>query len=217
MIYLFLGNDSSAKDARIAEIKNKFFKDSLQALAFDFDNLDAKELGVDALKQAFLTLPVIIPRRLILVRQIHKLRSEDIPVLISFCKEPAGHCDVILESNEKTLKDDLKDLPLYARGEVMARPEGPNAFDMAKMIKANRSAEALKMLNQLYRDNEPPLKIMGALGWFWSKEGRSCGKEVFKKGLKALEEADLNIKRSRLEPRFAVEKVVVELGLLFRR
>ena len=43
------------------------------------------------------------------------------------------------------------------------------------------------------------------------------GKERFERGLKALEEADLNIKRSRLEPRYAVEKLVVELGLLLRR
>ena len=41
MIYLFLGSDFPAKDAGIAEIKKKFFKDSQEALSFDFDNLDA--------------------------------------------------------------------------------------------------------------------------------------------------------------------------------
>ena len=53
--------------------------------------------------------------------------------------------------------------------------------------------------------------------WYWGKEGKLQGKEVFKRGLKALEEADLNIKRSRLDPQYAVEKLVVELGLLLRR
>ena len=47
MIYLFLGDDLPAKDVGIAEIKNKFFKNSQEALNFDFDNLDAKELGND--------------------------------------------------------------------------------------------------------------------------------------------------------------------------
>ena len=55
---------------------------------------------------------------------------------------------------------------------------------------------------------------MGALVWYWGKEGKACGKERFERGLKALEEADLNIKRSRLDPQYAVEKLVVELGLL---
>ena len=63
MIYLFLGSDLPAKDAKISEIKNKFFKDSQEALAFDLDNLDARELGENTLKQAFLTLPVIAPHR----------------------------------------------------------------------------------------------------------------------------------------------------------
>jgi DNA polymerase III delta subunit len=58
---------------------------------------------------------------------------------------------------------------------------------------------------------------MGALVWYWGKEGKTLGQERFERGLKALEEADLNIKRSRLNPQYAVEKLVVELGLLLRR
>ena len=217
MIYLFLGDDLAAKDARIAEIKNKFFKNSQEALAFDFDNLDASQRGADALKKALLSLPVIAPLRLILVRQIHQLKSADIQVLLNFCQKPAKHCDVILESSEKVLKGDLKGLPLYCKTAVMARPEAPNVFDMTKLITAHRSGEALKMLDGFYRDNVHPLQIMGALVWYWGREGKLLGKQRFEQGLKALEEADLNIKRSRLEPQYAVEKLVVELGLLFSR
>ena len=217
MIYLFLGDDLPAKDAGIAEIKNKFFKNFQEALNFDFDNLDARELGTDTLKQAFLTLPVIAPHRLIILRQVHKLKSADIQVLINFCQKPAKHCDVILESTENMLKGDLKDLTLLSKVVVMARPEGPNVFDMTKLITANRSNEALKMLDGFYREDVHPLQIMGALVWYWGKEGKLLGKERFERGLKALEEADLNIKRSRLNPQYAVEKLVVELGLLFRR
>src|ERR1700691_4159428 len=102
MIYLFLGDDLPAKDAKITEIKNKFFKGSQEALAFDFDNLDARELGTDALKQAFLTLPVIAPHRLIVLRQVHKLKAADIQVLIAFCQKPAKYCDLVMESSENT-------------------------------------------------------------------------------------------------------------------
>ncbi|MBF0570558.1 MAG: hypothetical protein HQL12_01680 [Candidatus Omnitrophica bacterium] len=217
MIYLFLGDDLPAKDARITEIKNKFFKNSQEALAFDLDNLDGRALGEDALKQAFLTLPVIAPNRLIILRQIHKLKSADIQVLINFCQKPAKHCDVILESSENTLKGDLKDIPLYAKSLVCSKPEGPNVFDMTRLITAHRSGDALKMLDGFYRDNVHPLQIMRALVWYWGKQGKLLGKEGFERGLKALEEADLNIKRSRLNPQHAVEKVVVELSLLLRR
>jgi len=217
MIYLFLGDDLPAKDARITEIKNKLFNSSQEALAFDFDNLDVKELGGDALKKAFLTLPVIASHRLIVLRQIHKLKSADIQVLIDFCKKPAAHCDVILESSENILKGELKDLPLYAKGLVLGKPEGPNVFDMTKLITAHRSGDALKMLDGFYRQNVHPLQIIGALVWYWGKEGKALGKERFARGLKALEEADLNIKRSRLDPQYAVEKLVVELGLLLNR
>ena len=124
---------------------------------------------------------------------------------------------MILESTENILKGDLKDLPLYAKGVVMGKPEGPNVFDMTKLMTARRSGEALKMLAGFYGNNVHPLQIMGALVWYWGKEGKALGRERFERGLKALEEADLNIKRSRLEPQHAVEKLVVELGLLLSR
>ncbi len=217
MIYLLLGDDLSAKDARITEIKNKLFKDSQEALAFDFDNLDAKELGVQDLKKAFLTLPVIAPHRLIVVRQVHKLKSADMKILMEYCQKPANHCDLVLESSESILKGDLKDLPLYAKGVVLNKPQGPNVFDMTKLMTANRSAEALKMLEGFWRADIHPLQIIPALVWYWGKEGKALGKQRFERGLRALEEADLNIKRSRLEAHYAVEKLVVELGLLLRR
>lgn len=217
MIYLFLGDDLAVKDAKITEIKNKLFKNTQEALAFDFDNLDGRELGTDALKKSFLTLPVIAPHRLIVLRQIHKLKSADTQVLIKFCQKPAKHCDLVLESTENTLKGELKDLPLYAKGVVMAKPEGPSVFDMTKLMSANRSGDALKMLDGFYNSQIHPLQIMGALVWYWSKEGKACGRQRYEQGLRALEEADLNIKRSRLNPQYAVEKLVVELGLLLRR
>ena len=116
------------------------------------------------LKQAFLTLPVIAPHRLIILRQIHKLKSADIQVLINFCQKPAKHCDLILESTENTLKGDLKDLPLYAKGVVLGKPEGPNVFDMTKLITAHRSGDALKMLDGFYRDGCASLADHGCLG-----------------------------------------------------
>ena len=68
-----------------------------------------------------------------------------------------------------------------------------------------------KMMNEFYNQGMYPLQMMGALVWYWGKEGRALGPQRFERGLKALEEADLNIKRSRLLPEYAIEKLVVEL------
>ena len=88
---------------------------------------------------------------------------------------------------------------------------------MTKLISSRRTADALKMLDGFYTNHMHPLQVMGALVWFWSKDGRAYGTEKFERGLKALEEADLNIKRSRMNPEHAVEKLVVELVELSRR
>ena len=79
----------------------------------------------------------------------------------------------------------------------------------------SRASEALQILANLYAQDVHPLQIMGGLVWFWGKQRQKISTERFKKGLAALHKADLNVKRSRLKPEYAVEKVVVELsGLL---
>ncbi len=215
MIYLFLGEDTSAKDVQIAAIRSKLFQDP-QALLFDFENYDAKDLDTDTLQQLLLTLPVLAPKRLILLRQIHKLKSADIQTLLHFCQKPSDHCDVILETPQKTLTGELGKCEAHCRTVQTSKPQR-SVFDMTKLIAQRRGAEALKMLHEFYEEGTYPLQIMGALVWFWGKEGKALDKQKFKRGLQALQEADLNIKRSKLNPQYAVEKVVVELVELFGR
>ncbi len=214
MIYLLLGEDLSLKDAKISQIKSSLFKNA-QALNFDFDNLDANCLLADTLKKSLITLPVMSAKRLIVLRNIHKLKVSDIDVLIHFVQEPLDHADVILESSETSFKGELKSIENYCAVSVFAGEKPGNVFDMTKLIKSGRLKEAMLMLNSFYKQGSHPLQIMGALVWFWGKEGRVLSQEKFELGLHALEEADLSIKRSRLDPEYAVEKLIVELtGLL---
>ena len=216
MTYLFLGEDLNAKDSKIAEIKARAFKDP-QALHFDVEHLDAKELTPDALKKVLLTLPVVASKRLIIIRQMHKLRTADAAILISFLKNPYVPVDMILESSETALKGDLTPLTQYATPVLFGQKSQREMFDVTRMITAGRTAEALKVLHELLSDNLYPLQAMPVFIWYWGKEGRALGKAKFKQGLKALEEADLNIKRSRLDPAYALEKLVVELAQLRAR
>jgi len=51
MVYLLLGEDLKSKDARIVQIRSKFFTD-LQAFNFDLESLDGSGLAADTLKKS---------------------------------------------------------------------------------------------------------------------------------------------------------------------
>jgi DNA polymerase III delta subunit len=87
-------------------------------------------------------------------------------------------------------------------------------WGVTRAIERRNPSEALRILNTLLRDGDSPLKIMGGLVWFWGSIRNRVSAEGFKKGLLVLQEADLNIKRSRLRPDHAVEMVVTKLSLL---
>ena len=79
---------------------------------------------------------------------------------------------------------------------------------------ARNPVEALKILGNLLVEENHPLQIMGGLIWFWGKSRTRLSADQFKKGLMCLQEADLNIKRSRLKPEHTLEVLVVKLSSL---
>ena len=214
MIYLLLGEDVEAIDAKIFQIKADLLIQP-EAIHFDFESLDAFHLSPSNFKKSLLALPVSSIKRLILVRHAQKLKNETVGVLMSFASEDSKHCDVILEASEE-LKGHLKEIIPFAKVSNFGFKEELNIFDMTKLMSAKKTMEALKMLHEFYNEGMYPLQMMGALVWYWGKEGRALGAQKFEKGLKALEAADLNIKRSRLLPEYALEKLVVELVELQR-
>lgn len=214
MVYLLLGADFKAKDAHLAKIKSDKFK-TPDALLFDVEILDAIGITTDAFKKALITLPVISPKRLVILHNAHKLKSADIASLGLFVQKPSLHMDLILETSEDSLKSEWKAIVNVCSCQTFALPPKANVFDMTKLMTTGRQKDALNLLSQFYQDGIHPLQILGGLAWFWGKDGRRLAPTAFELGLKALEEADVNIKRSRLDSHYAVEKVVVELsGLL---
>ena len=214
MVYLLLGEDLNAKDSTITHIKSTVVQD-VKALHFDVEHLDALSLPADTLKKALITLPVFSLKRVVIVRNVHKLKAADIAVLTAFVQRPQDSIELILESGEAALKVDFKDITANAKVSVFGQDKAGSVFDMTKLMQRTQLKDALHLLDRFYTEGTHPLQVMGALVWFWGKEGKLLPKDRFERGLKALEEADVNIKRSRLNPEYAVEKVVVELtGLL---
>ncbi len=217
MIYLFLGEDRQAKERQIAKIKADYLP-SNDALKFDYELLHSIKLDPDTLKKALISLPAVAPKRLILIRSVEKLVTHNKDIILEFISTEHQHAVVILETDEAAPKNSFFDQVMASAKVMRFTPTQPgkkqNIWTATRAIENRDPAKALIVLNDLMKEGNPPLKIMGALVWFWGDQKKRLPAEGFKKGLLVLQEADLNIKRSRLKPEHAVEVAVTQLSSL---
>ena len=215
MIYLFLGEDRPAKEQQIAKIRSACLT-SNDALKFDYEILHGVKLDPDVLKKALIALPGIAPKRLILIRTVEKLDPQNKNIILEFVQGENRHAVLILDSDEIPSNNKFFN-QVMAVGKVMRfAPDGKkkDIWTATRAIEQRNPSEALKIVSDLMEEGNPPLKILGALVWFWGDLKGRLPAEGFKKGLLVLQEADLNIKRSRLKPEHAVEVAVTQLSLL---
>jgi DNA polymerase III delta subunit len=215
MIYLLLGEDRLAKDQKINEIKAACLP-SDDALKFDYELLHALKLDPSVLKKALVALPAVAKKRLILIRTFEKLSPHNKDIILDFIQMENPHAVLIMDSDDLSFKSAFfRDLSASAK--VIRFGQSGKKSDLwgvTRAIERRNPSEALRILNILLSDGDSPLKIMGGLVWFWGSIRNRVSAEGFKKGLLVLQEADLNIKRSRLRPDHAVEMVVTKLSLL---
>ena len=210
MMYLLVGQDHAKKTLKIEELKKKILKDP-GAYSFDFEILYAHKLEPQVLKKALVALPAIAPARLILIKESQKLSPANKDLITAFAKDP-GSSTVILDANDMESDDPfLKKLGKSAKIEVFETERELNVFDMTREISRGKAEEALRILSRLLSQGDQPLAVMGGLVWFWKNARREFSPGTYQKGLLVLQEADLNIKRSRLNPQHALEMAVVKL------
>ena len=215
MIYLLLGEDGEAKEQKISEIKAECLT-SDDALKLDYEYLHGSKVDPAILKKALIALPAIAGKRLILIRTVGKLNIQNKKILLDFIQSENKHVVLILDSDETSSKNTFLQ-KISAVAKVIRVGRGavkPNVFDMTKRMENCDSTGALKVLEYLMSSGDHPLQIMGGLVWFWGKSKNRLSADRFKKGLLILQEADLNIKRSRIKPEYAVEIVVTKLSSL---
>ena len=211
MIYLLLGEDTQAKDQRIAEIKKKILN-SKEAHDFDYEVLHAPKLSPQDFKKALMALPAVSKKRLVMVRLLQKLDAQNKEILLTFIQSSFDHVDLILDSDEVDPKDNFI-TKVSAKAQILntSKAQEQNVFNVTRAIAMHHPAEALKILTDLLAQGSHPLQIMGGIVWFWGKNRGKVPGDRFKKGLLVLQEADLNIKRSRIAPEQALEIVVIKL------
>ena len=212
MTYLFLGENTLLKDKKIAELKKKFLV-SPQSFQFDFQLLSASKLEPEILKKNLMDLPAITSQRLIIIRECHRLSEYNQALIVEFLEKLFNHAVLVLDSDEWEQKNSfVKKVRRMVEIVEFSTSTKLNVFDLTKVIDFKKESEALKILDQLMNQGIHPLQILGVLVWFWGQVRLSgVSAEQFEKGLLALQEADLNIKRSRLKPEYAVELLIVKL------
>lgn len=212
MLYILLGDNLSVRDTKLNQLKNKILPDP-QSHPFDLEILSAHKLSSELFKKALVALPALSSRRLVIVREAHRLSEQNKQILQAIAAEQYKHHDIILESDEWTLKDSMVSrLSSLAEISSSGHEKELSVFDMTRMIELNKKTDALKILFELIENGQHPLQILGGLVWFWGKSKGKISFERYEKGLKDIQEADLNIKRSRLDSVYAIEVLVVKLS-----
>jgi DNA polymerase III delta subunit len=84
-----------------------------------------------------------------------------------------------------------------------------NAFDLAYEIERKQVGGALNILADLFRAGEKPERILGALGYQFTKQGLNPDERLKKVDL--LLAADVTIKTGKLKAQFALEMLVIRL------
>ena len=210
MIYFFIGEDETAKDLKIAELKKNL--PSEEALQFDFQTLWSQALDPKELQRSLMALPAIASKRLLLIREAHRLKEPHKDIIARFVESSAKHLILVLDFFELDLKTAfVRKVTPFVKIVNFKKALKSSVFDMTTSIANRNAAEALKILYALLTEGTHPLQIMGALVWFWGKSRNQLPKKSFERGLETLQEADLNIKRSRLNPQHAVELAVIKL------
>jgi DNA polymerase III delta subunit len=211
MLYILLGEDRLGKDQRIAEFKTKICSKP-DALLFDYEVLYGSNLDPADFKKSLLTLPSIAATRLMILKAVHKLSTHNKDLILEFIEGKNDHVCLVLDVDDAETKNAfLTKLMTRAKVEEFASRKKSNVFDMTRAMSSRNPSEALRILNQLYTEGNHPLQIMGGLVWFWGRSKVSLPAGRFKKGLLLLQEADMNIKRTRLDPEYALEVLVTKL------
>jgi len=214
MIYFFLGDDGAAKNDRIAGFKKKLLSHD-DAPQFDYDLLHAHKLAPALLKKTLLALPTLSKKRLVVIRNAQKLTAHHKKIIAEVLNDADYPCELVLDFDSATVAKDFHDaLSRVSRTVRFQHTTASNVFDVGRSIAMRKQVDALKLLHGLFAKGEYPPNIIGGLLWSWSQSRNRMPARRFKQGLLAFQEADGNVKRSRLKAQHALEMLVVKLCAL---
>lgn len=207
-VYLFIGEDSFSKDAKLQSIKSEFLASGITD--FNLDILYARELTLKCLQERLLSLPLKGPKRIVVIKEAGHLREEAKKFLAEYVKKPYPAIILILDTENYNSKDDLLvQIARYAQILRFKETLRLDTFALSRQISQKKMDYALKILHQLLQNGEKPERILGGLRY--ALENTSINPLEARRKFKTLLNCDIDIKTGRLKPNFALERLVVSL------
>lgn len=211
MVYLFIGQDSPAKDIELNRIKKEFLSKELEE--FNLDILYAEGLALKGLQEKLLALPVKSSKRILVIKNAQELKKGIEDFIIEWSKKENQNTVLILDIDQQGKKDAfIRSINKNVKILRFKEKAPLNTFDLSHQIGQRRADNALRILSQLIREGERPERILGGLRY-------SLGASIMsapdvRRRLKLLLNCDIEIKTGGLKPVFALEKLVVNLCAL---
>lgn len=214
MTYLVLGENGEAKEAKIQALKKKLLV-TAESRHFDYEVFFGDKIDPRTLQESFLALPTVNPQRVILIRHLELLNDRCREILQRAITAEQKTYSLILEAVALE-RNSFFSRPGNQQIEIieLGKEKKANVFDLTDALTRRNPAQALQILDGLLLEGVHPLQIMGGFVWFWRNYQARLAIARYEKGLLFLQEADLNIKRSRLRPEYALEILLVKLGSL---
>lgn len=207
-VYIFIGQDSLAKDIQLTKLKTEFL--SPQTQYFNLDVIYGKDSSLKELQEKLLCLPVEAKKRLLIVKDSQALKEDIKEFILNYVKNPNSHIILVLDINKYSSKDGFVS-GISSFGEVLRFKEEAHidTFALSRAIDFKKPAYALGVLSQLLKNGEKPERILGGLRYSW--ENSTADALAVRKKLQILLSCDIDIKTGRLKPDFALEKLVLNL------
>jgi DNA polymerase III delta subunit len=211
--YFLIGEDAASKDRFIARIKEASFLKGSES--FNWASVYANEISdKQVLQEEFSRLPQGAERRVVLLRSMERVREPILEFLRAYIRSPFPHLTVIFEALQKTesLSAFLNASP-SVKVVQFQKKYIPGTFDLQRAIEGKQPAAAVKVLGDLLERGQKPHFILGGIAHSVRKRRFSSHREA-QEALARLLEADIAIKTGKIQPQFALERLVVTLCLL---
>ncbi|MCM8801054.1 MAG: hypothetical protein NC912_03455 [Candidatus Omnitrophica bacterium] len=211
MVYLLIGEDSYSKEIKIDSLKKELLTKELEQ--FNLDILYASQLNLIELQERLLCLPFKARKRIVIIKEAEELNREIKEFIYKYVRKPYPWICLILDINYLDPKDELIERTSgFVKIHRFKQSYLLNTFTLIRQIELNHPETALKVLNQLLEGEEKPERLLGSLRSAF--QSHLLNPIIFKKRLKALLHCDLEIKTGRLNPHFALEKLIINLCYL---
>jgi DNA polymerase III delta subunit len=207
-VYLFLGQDNSAKAAVLNRLKEKYLPKATEE--FNLDTLYAKELSLRQLQEKILFFPVNQRNRIIVVKNAQDLKSEIKDFLLGYVRNPHAQTILVIDIERTKPKDDFpQQMSRFAQICHFKEEKHLNVFDLSRQIELRKTALSLGILHQLLEEGEKPERILGGLRASWQRSITDTA--LIKKRIKLLLACDIEIKTGRIKPVFVLERLIISL------